>query len=388
MIWRKTIDFTIEAFEKLKSEDFTRATMQYGGATNSYPCSILRRCYKMETIKYCNKLNELGNPLFVGLRYFTVDDEFLKLVHEGPYMSLKDYVKKHRDDFFIMEGKFKELFYVSPLLQKLTRELLVATKEINDHGIELFPVLSSVYLYIGSGGTISIKVSPLQCRPKPLISDLSNRLSAEFEDSMVGCCVQVIESLFQMVNASPINELIDLKQRARSKKWWEDLNELFAHPFFWSSGEHESVLMSVHMHMQRPQASKPPNILMGGLDLLADELKNEWDKQHKCWNGPWTAAFDSEFVIPRVWENKLDDSETIIRLTRNLMAHHNNHDFYLYGTQWYYRKDLYIHFMNRTHNLSVALFNTVQTVQKKFEMGVYQGTGYNELESCFQFNVT
>ncbi|KAL7181732.1 hypothetical protein ACSBR1_040599 [Camellia fascicularis] len=197
--------------------------MQYGGATNSYPYSILRRCYKMETIKYCNKLNELGNPLFVGMRYFTVDDEFLKLAHEGPYMSLKDYFSKHRDDFFIMEGKgkVKEIFYVSSLLQKLTRELLVATKEINDHGIQLFPDLSSVFLYIRSGGTISIKVSPLQCRPKPLIeTKLSIRSSAKFEDSMVGCCAEVIESLFQIVNASPINELIDLKQRARSKKWW------------------------------------------------------------------------------------------------------------------------------------------------------------------------
>lgn len=97
----------------------------------------------------------------------------------------------------------------------------MATKEINDHGIQLFPDLSSVYLYIGSGGTISIKVFPLQCRPKPLIEiELSIRSSAKFEDSMVGCYAEVIESLFQIINASPINELIDLKQRARSKKWW------------------------------------------------------------------------------------------------------------------------------------------------------------------------
>ncbi|KAI7980095.1 hypothetical protein LOK49_Contig201G00003 [Camellia lanceoleosa] len=110
------------------------------------------------------------------------------------------------------------------------QELLVATKEINDHGIQLFPDLSSFYLYIGSGGTISIKVFPLQCRPKPSIeTELSIRSSAKFEDSM---------------------------------------------------------------------------------------------------------------------------------------------------KQWNYRKDLYIHFMNRTHNLSVALFDTVQTVQKKFERGVYQaGSG-------------
>ncbi|KAI8030274.1 hypothetical protein LOK49_LG01G01091 [Camellia lanceoleosa] len=58
-IWRKTIDFTFEASEKLKPEDCIRVTMQYGGVTNSYRCIILRRYYKMETIKYCNKLNEL-----------------------------------------------------------------------------------------------------------------------------------------------------------------------------------------------------------------------------------------------------------------------------------------------------------------------------------------
>ena len=73
----------------------------------------------METVKYCNKLNELGNPLIMGLRYFTVDDEFLKLVHEGLYMSLKDYFSKYINDIFFNEGN--EIFYVSPLLQKLTR---------------------------------------------------------------------------------------------------------------------------------------------------------------------------------------------------------------------------------------------------------------------------
>ncbi|KAI7995574.1 hypothetical protein LOK49_LG11G01334 [Camellia lanceoleosa] len=240
-IWRKTIDFIIKVFEKLKPEDFTRITMQYGGATNSYPCSILRRCYKMKTIKYCNKLNELGNSLF------------------------------HRDDFFIMEGKgkVKEIFYVSPLLQKLTRELLMATKEINDHAIPLFQICQASTCTSEEGGTISIKVSLLQCRPKPLIeTELSIRSSENLKI-----------------------------QWARSKKWWKDLNELFAHSFFWSSGQHESVLMSVHIHMQRPQASKPPNILMGGLDLLADELKIEWDKQHKHWNGPWTAAFQKTMEL-------------------------------------------------------------------------------------------
>ncbi|XP_028070402.1 uncharacterized protein LOC114272882 isoform X3 [Camellia sinensis] len=138
--------------------------------------------------------------------------------------------------------------------------------------------------------------------------------------------------------------------------------------------------MSVHMHMQRPQASKPPNILMGGLDLLADVLKNEWDKQQKHWNGPWTAAFQSGFMIPKLRKNKHDDFETIIQLTRNLMSHHNNHDFYLYGKQWNYRKDLYIHFMNRTHNLRVALFDTIQTVQKKFERGLSRSDGFGLCE--------
>ncbi|XP_028062852.1 uncharacterized protein LOC114266168 [Camellia sinensis] len=132
--------------------------MQYGGIANSFPCSILRRYYKMETVKYCNKLNELSNPLFVGLRYFTIDDEFLKLVHEGHCTSLKDYFSKN-DDFFIKEGN--EIFYASPLLQKLTRELMVQPKRSMTMGYNYSRFVNHLLVL---QRCISINVSPLQCR--------------------------------------------------------------------------------------------------------------------------------------------------------------------------------------------------------------------------------
>ncbi|CAL5364239.1 unnamed protein product [Camellia sinensis] len=39
------------------------------------------------------------------------------------------------------------------------------------------------------------------------------------KDSVVVRCAEVIESLFQMANAPPINELVDLKGNGTIKKW-------------------------------------------------------------------------------------------------------------------------------------------------------------------------
>lgn len=111
-----------------------------------------------------------------------------------------------------------KFFYICPLLQKLTRQTIsiflytIKRKSVFPYKIQLLVILN-IYCVFAWIIFICNLQEHLMCTMQALFFFVGT-----VKDSVVVRCAEVIESLFQMANAPPINELIDLKGKGHNQK--------------------------------------------------------------------------------------------------------------------------------------------------------------------------
>ncbi|KAG5527171.1 hypothetical protein RHGRI_028172 [Rhododendron griersonianum] len=305
---------------------------------------------------------KMGHPYVLRLESVLKDGD-LVTVHERLPVTLVDHFRGNVEDFLI--GHNRDYVYVAPLFQRLMRELILAFKEFHDIGLMLLPSLSCLYVYTGSEGTISLKISLLQCQSySPNSSSSPDYLSLY--------CGTVMRTLIKPYVAK-VPELEDFIRRAKLGRWWSNTSDLFRHPLFWSSAMHMDFLESLNIHLH--QTTRPtPNPLNqqqnpDGLGDLATEMGKAWRVVPKLWPDSPVAAWMKlcTFPVPTRWSDPKYKHLPLYRQARNLIQHHSEAHFYEFSGPWGCRRDLFLHKLNMTHNLTIILFQVFEKVQSDYQ---------------------
>ncbi|KAG5527165.1 hypothetical protein RHGRI_028172 [Rhododendron griersonianum] len=373
--WRGSTLVTYEASEKPLFENFSPG-LKHSDGPMTLPCSLSRFQNDHKVLSTCEKVMKMGHPYVLRLESVLKDGD-LVTVHERLPVTLVDHFRGNVEDFLI--GHNRDYVYVAPLFQRLMRyfqyvfaflfyalELILAFKEFHDIGLMLLPSLSCLYVYTGSEGTISLKISLLQCQ-----SYSPNVLSSS-PDYLSLYCGTVMRTLIQPYVAE-IPELEDFITRANKGRWWSNTSDLFRHPLFWSSAMHMDFLESLNIHLH--QTTRPtPNPLNqqqnpDGLGDLATEMGKAWRVVPKLWPDSPVAAWMNlcTFPVPTRWSDPKYKHLPLYRQARNLIQHHSEAHFYECSGSWGCRRDLFIHKLNMTHNLTIILFQVFEKVQSDYE---------------------
>ncbi|KAG5527178.1 hypothetical protein RHGRI_028175 [Rhododendron griersonianum] len=357
--WRGSTLVTYEAPGKPLFENFSPG-LKHSDGPMTLPCSLSRFQNDHKVLSTCEKVMKMGHPYVLRLESVLKDGD-LVTVHERLPVTLLDHFKGNMEDFLI--GHNRDYVYVAPLFQRLLRELILAFKEFHEIGLMLLPSLSCLYVYTGSEGTISLKISLLQCQSYSPPND-----SSSSPDYLALYCGTVMKTLIQP-HVAKVPELEDFITRASIGRWWSNTSDLFRHPLFWSSAMHMDFLESMNIHLHQttrptPNPLNPKNQQQDGLGDLATEMGKAWRVVPKLWPDSPVGAWMNlcKFPVPARWSDIKYKHLPLYRQARNLIQHHSEAHFYGFSGPWGCRRDLFLHKLNMTYNLTIVLFQVFEKI--------------------------